>query len=142
MQKTQKEIAGLSIFVIFLLCCLIMIEEGNIEGHASYEPIRVEGRIVPKLPDGSLISFKINDIEIASAEIKGGYYEISLKRDDPITANKDGYIKGDKVDVYIEDIKIATLSYFEQNTNIKNFQVSISQRIEINERFVKRTALE
>ncbi|MBD3248661.1 hypothetical protein GF336_01310 [Candidatus Woesearchaeota archaeon] len=109
---------------------------GNIAGRAYHyeQPTKVYGEVVPSLQDGAMISFKVDGLEIASAQLKDsrfGYDEkVAFKMDNPATSKKEGYAEGDSVDVYIEDIKIAEISYFN-TVNEKDITIPASKRAEV-----------
>ncbi len=109
---------------------------GNIAGRAyHYEhPTQVYGKVIPELQDGAMIRFKVDGLEIASAQLKDGKYgheeKVFFEMDNPATSRKEGYKKGDTVDVYIEDIKIAEISYFNA-VNEKDITVPGSKRTEV-----------
>lgn len=77
-------------------------------------PLQIYGSINESVPDGSIITFKIGEVIVGSGIIsdrKYGYDPLILiQKDDPLTAEKEGYASGNSVDVFIEDVKTNTLS--------------------------------
>lgn len=152
-KETKKEVKDL--FLIFSSAILILVIvvgiinilklEGILVGKAvTYmKPIQIYGEIIPGLPNGTKISFKVDDLEIASTELKDSKYgyepELFFKTDDPLTPEKEGYIERDSVKVYIEDVEIAEISYFKEMP--RNLEVPASKRIEISNKIAEAILL-
>lgn len=118
--------------VLIVTVNVIKISQENVIGKAFYMPIQIYGAIEPGLPDGTIISFRLNGIEIASTEIKNNTYgydeKIFFEVDDESTIRKEGYAERDIVRVYIEDIEVIELSYFEPGENEKYINIPVSKR--------------
>lgn len=119
------------------------LSSGNIVGKVAYNPILVQGSVAPDLPDGTTISFKISELEIASTNLLNNQYgydpEINLKLDDPKTSEKEGYSKGDIVTVYIMDVEAYEFSYIDSNLIQKDIEMSPKNRAEIATKAVQYT---
>jgi hypothetical protein len=118
-----------------LFFSLLNISNSNLAGRAYYTPIQVYGKISPGLPDGTRISFRVMNTEIASALLKNNTYgedsKMYFSMDDISTTAKEGYMPGDIVRVYIEDVEVAEYSYFEGISNRKDINLPVDKRTEI-----------
>ncbi|MBW2981255.1 hypothetical protein KY343_00100 [Candidatus Woesearchaeota archaeon] len=133
-----NKVKSLLLTLIFAITVLVFavniakVSQENIIGRAFYSPIQVYGTIEPALPDGTIISFRLNGIEVLTASLKNNSYgykeKLYLNVDDESTIEKEGYKEGDVVGVYIEDVKVADLSYFEPGPNEKYFNIPVSIR--------------
>jgi len=118
--------------VLILTVSLINITNENIAGRVSYDKIVVYGKVAPSLPDGTKITFKVGNLDIASTVLENEEYpKTSFKLDDPTTIPVEGYAPGNIVDVYIAGIKTAELSYFKYLNNKKDINIPASKRVEI-----------
>jgi len=97
-----------------ILFSIIMMAVNVVEASPPQLPIQVYGDISPDLPQDYPIVFKINGIEYARGTAKENYgYDpvILIPVDDPDTPDKDGYIIGETVDVYINNVLVASQTY-------------------------------
>ncbi len=154
-QKDDKlnKVKGFALTLLFAMIVLIIAvniikaSNENIAGRAFYKPIRVYGTIEPALPDGTKISFRLNGLEIVSTTLKNdeyGYEErLYFKMDDESTLEREGYREGDIIKIYIEDIEIGEVSYFESGANKKDIKIPTSKRFEVTtkaaQNYIERT---
>ncbi len=124
--------------VLILTVSVINVSKNNIVGRAFYRPVEIYGEVSPALPDETMISFKVREVDVASTTLKNSSYGIEpkvfLKMDDPETEEKEGYAEGDVVELYIEGVKVVEFSYFEEWATEKNINIPASKRVEISER--------
>jgi len=142
-----KQARGFFLTLIFAVVVLIVtvnavkISQHNIVGKAFYNPIQVYGTIEPALPDGTKISFKAGDVEIASTVLNNSMYgydpKLFFKIDDETTLKREGYREGDVVKFYIEDIEIAEFSYCAPGMNKKDINIPTSKRVEVSTKTAK-----
>ena len=93
--------------IIFALVFLICISFAYAQPAL---PIQIYGSITPTIEDGTAISFEIDGLEVASGSITNNKYGYSplvfIKQDDLFTQEKEGYVSGDMVFVYVGDVKV------------------------------------
>ncbi|GAG16980.1 unnamed protein product, partial [marine sediment metagenome] len=142
-----KKARGFFLTLVFAVVVLIVavntvkLPYHNIAGKAFYNPIQAYGTVEPALPDGTEISFKVGDVEIASTALKNSMYgydpKLFFKIDDNSTPEKEGYREGDVVKFYIEDIEIGEFSYFTSGMNKKDINIPTSKRVEVSVKAAK-----
>lgn len=130
-------IAAAAIMILVLFVMTVNTSKHNIIGKAFYSPVKVHGTVMPFLPDGTDIVFKVDRIEIASTVLKDNAYgydpEVVFKMDDASTPAKEGYTPGDIVKIYIADVEAGQFSYVTGNTIEKNIILPVGKRTEISE---------
>jgi len=137
-----NQVKSFALTLIWAVSILVIVtnvlnysNQENIVGKATYEPLQVFGTISPGLPDGTEISFKIRNLEIASTTLTNNAYgyeeDLFFMMDDFSTSAKEGYAPGDKVTFYIEDIMIAEISYFSGINVKKDLIIPASKREEV-----------
>jgi hypothetical protein len=97
-----------------ILLILIMLVAINIAYAVPQIPKQVYGNIIPDLPANYAMSFKIGGVEYetGTAYTTYGYDPLVLVPvDDPATPAKEGYVDGDIVFVYINNVKVAEHTY-------------------------------
>jgi len=126
---------GFAALILIIAVNVVKISQSNIIGRAYDGPVQIYGTIEPALPDGTIIVFKLNGIEVARDLLKNSTYgydeKLFLILDDETTVKKEGYTEGDIVGVYIEDIRVIELSYFNIGMNKKDINIPVSLRNEI-----------
>ncbi len=140
MEKNIEKGAVLIVpLIILAIVVTLVFVEGGITGMTTLSPIKVYGKILPKITDGAKIDFMAGGIVIASTYTKNSSYgyepKVFLKVDEPKTARKEGYAKGDAVKVYVEGIEIAELSYFQEMP--RNIEIPVSKRDIIADRLIE-----
>lgn len=134
--KNFAMIASFAVIILILVLSIIDVSTQKISGGAFYRPIKIYGKVYPRLPNGTEIDFRIGDrVTIASTILKNNKYgydpEISFKMDDPSTVEIEGYSKDNTVNIFIEDVKIGEISYFPSWENQKNIIIPASKRATI-----------
>lgn len=90
-------------FFIFLVCILQVI--ASIPSF----PIQIYGDIDKELPDGTKITFRLNEEYIRFSTIKNnkyGHEGLFIEKDNILTKEKEGYAEGDIIEIYIVGIKV------------------------------------
>jgi hypothetical protein len=133
-----------AIVLIFAVNITKELSQENVVGRAFYRPIQIYGTVEPALPDGTIVSFRIDGIEIASAAINNSMYgygeKIFFELDDESTLKREGYRERDTVGVYIEDVRIMEFSHFEPGANKKDIKIPTSKRVEVSTKAAKTYA--
>lgn len=110
---------GLVLFLFFI--CI------NLAYAAPQIPFQIYGSITPILPDGLIIGFEVNDIEIASEAIDSSKYGyeplVFITKDDPETGQTDGWKANETIVIYIKNIKV---DEFVPQTDIIERDISLS----------------
>jgi hypothetical protein len=97
-----------------ILLILIMLVAINIAYAVPQIPKQVYGNIIPDLPANYAMSFKIGGVEYETGRAYTTYgYDplVLVPVDDPATPGKEGYVGGDVVFVYINNVKVAEHTY-------------------------------
>ena len=111
--KINKEVI-FRVLNSLILFSIIIMAVNAVEASPPQLPIQVYGDISPDLPQDYPIIFKINGIEYARGIAKENYgYDpvILIPVDDPRTQDKDGYVIGETVDVYINNVLVDHQTY-------------------------------
>ena len=128
------------LIIVAILLGFLATNPQSLTGKA-VTPIHVYGEIKPSLPDGTEITFKVGNIEIGKSMIYDNLYgeDLYFLMDNPKTTDKEGYLPGDKVEVYIEEILIMELSHFSTNDYERDIIIPVSKRAEITQKALTET---
>jgi Ca2+/Na+ antiporter len=139
-----EKIKSFTLTLVFALVVLVLvvmiinlarISNHNIVGRAFYSPIKIYGNVIPELPDGTEISFKVGNQVIASTSLKNNSYghdpELYFEMDDPSTTVKEGYDEGDIINIYVAGVDVNEFSYISSVAMEKNIIIPSSKRSEV-----------
>ena len=94
--QVNKRVAGV-LFIVFFILAWVMAE-GSAWYCRPYGTVNYRGE---PAPDGLRVAAFINGTEFASCETKDGEYRLTIPRDDPQTAKKEGWADEDVINIQV-----------------------------------------
>ena len=117
----------LTLFII-LLIAINIISLVNLVNAQPQIPLQIYGNLSKPIPDGYKIDFKIGQLDVGNGTIKDSKYGynplIFINKDEPQTTQKEGYVQGDTVGVYINQIYVSNISLESVGVNEISVQIS------------------
>jgi len=116
----MKLINGVFLGILFLTLLAIPVYAIPSPPNAFYGAVISDGKPVP---DGTVVSARINGIEYASTTTTGGQYGIepwfNVPADDPDTAEKEGGVNGEIITFYVGGIKANQEATFQWGARVR-----------------------